>query len=469
MRPPRWPLLSFGWLVVTIVAHLSFAAAWAQEDKKTDDDKPADPDTGQSTIEETTLGILPNPFMDRGVKFAATYIGETLGNVTGGSKQGAVYDGRLNLAVDIDMERLVNARQLTFHANIFQIHGDGLSRSYLQNFMVVSGIEALPTTRLYEAWFEQKWDSVGSLKIGQLAADPEFFNTKYTEVFTNASLGWPAITSVVLPSGGPSPPLAALGARLSLNLGEDWSLQTAVFDGDAAGPGVGDPQQRNRYGLNFRINDPPLVLGQLQYAWNNKKGDEHLAGAFKIGGWHHSGAFADLRYGDDGRSMADPSSSGSPATLPGNYGVWAVFEQQLYRVPGDDDRGIGVFARAAYSPPDRSLLDLYADCGLEWIGPTDARPNDKVGMAIAYAHVSPRAQALDADFRRFYSPTWPRRTSETMITAAYQYEIKSGLSVQPNLQYIVRPGGGATDPLSTDAGQRLKNAAVVGLRAVIKF
>lgn len=148
MRARRRFVISVGWLAVAIAAHLSVATAWAQEDKKTDDDKPADPDTGQSTIEETTLGILPNPFMDRGVKFAATYIGETLGNVSGGSKQGAVYEGRLNLAVDIDMEKLVNAKQLTFHANIFQIHGDGLSRSYLQNFMVVSGIEALPTTLL---------------------------------------------------------------------------------------------------------------------------------------------------------------------------------------------------------------------------------------------------------------------------------------------------------------------------------
>jgi porin len=50
-------------------------AAIAQEDKKTDDDKPADPDTGESTIEEKTLGLLPNPFQKYGVKFAATYIG----------------------------------------------------------------------------------------------------------------------------------------------------------------------------------------------------------------------------------------------------------------------------------------------------------------------------------------------------------------------------------------------------------
>jgi hypothetical protein len=30
----------------------------------------------------------------------------------------------------------------------------------------------------------------------RLAADSEFFNTKYTDVFTNASMGWPAVTSL---------------------------------------------------------------------------------------------------------------------------------------------------------------------------------------------------------------------------------------------------------------------------------
>src|SRR6185436_9928491 len=46
----------------TLLAVVFFAAsAFAQEDKKTDDLKPADPDTGESTVEETTLGLLPQP------------------------------------------------------------------------------------------------------------------------------------------------------------------------------------------------------------------------------------------------------------------------------------------------------------------------------------------------------------------------------------------------------------------------
>jgi porin len=53
-------------------------SSFAENDKKTDDDKPADPYTGESTVEEKTLGLLPQPLQDHGIKFAATYIGEVL-------------------------------------------------------------------------------------------------------------------------------------------------------------------------------------------------------------------------------------------------------------------------------------------------------------------------------------------------------------------------------------------------------
>ena len=272
------------WLPILLISLLSAGSAATQEDKKTDDLKPADPDTGESTVEETTLGMLPNPLERWGIKFAATYIGEVLGNPSGGLKQGSVYEGRLNLAVDVDLEKLAGMRQLSFHANLFQIHGGGLSRGALLNFMDVSGIEALPSTRLYEMWFEQKWGTKLALRAGQLAADTEFMTAKYTDVFTNASLGWPVGLSLNMPSGGPSPPLAAVGARLRADVTDNLSLLGAVFDGDAAGPGPEDPQLRNRYGLNLRVNDPPLAIGEMQWLWNAKKGDPGLDGKFKLGG-----------------------------------------------------------------------------------------------------------------------------------------------------------------------------------------
>jgi porin len=455
--------------MVLSLLYLLCGAAVAQQDKKTDDLKPADPDTGESTVEERTLGLLPNPLKKQGIKFAITYIGEVLGNPTGGAKQGSVYEDRINFAVDADLEKLLDLRQVSFHANAFQIDGGGLTRGALLNFMGVSGIEAQPTTRLYEIWLEKKWGDKVALRAGQLAADTEFVNAKYTDVFTNASLGWPAGVSLNLPSGGPSPPLAAMGARLRADVTDNLTLLGAVFDGNAAGPGSGDPQLRDRYGVNFRVNDPPLALYEAQFQWHSKKGDPGLAGKFKLGGWRHFGSFTDERFDTAGLSLANPASTGMPATLAQDYGIYAVFEQKLLRVGKDADRGIGVFARATYSPPDRNLIDAYADTGIELVGLADKRPHDKFGVAAAYTHVSPRAQALDSDFRWVYGPAWPLRSSETVVTAVYQYEVRAGLTLQPNVQYIVHPGGGATDPTAAGRGRRLGDALVLGLRTVVKF
>src|ERR1700733_7106244 len=272
-------------------------SAFAQE---SNEDQPPDPDTGESTVAERTLDLLPNPYERLGIKFATTYISEVLGNPTGGFQQGATFEGRLNLAVDVDFNKRAGWKGLTAHANIFVIHGDGLSRTNLNNFFVVSGIEALPTVRLYEAYLEQKFfNDKWSIRAGQLAADSEFLASKYTDVFTNASLGWPAITSIDLPAGGPSPPLAAVGARLSAKLNDNFTLLGAILGGDSAGPGIGDPQQRNRYGLNFRVSDPPLVLGVMQFSWKNIAPNDDRAGALKNGGWHHFGTFSDLRFAAD--------------------------------------------------------------------------------------------------------------------------------------------------------------------------
>jgi len=66
-------------------------------------------------------------------------------------------------------------------------------------------------------------------------------------------------------------------------------------------------------------------------------------------------------------------------------------------------------------------------------------------------------------------PGWPIRRFEGLFTAVYQYEIRAGWTLQPNFQYIVQPGGGATNPFGTNPGKALRNAEVFGLRSVVKF
>jgi porin len=76
---------------------------------------------------------------------------------------------------------------------------------------------------------------------------------------------------------------------------------------------------------------------------------------------------------------------------------------------------------------------------------------------------------LDGDFQNAFGPAWPARSFEALLTAVYQYEVRGGWTVQPNFQYIVHPGGGATNPLGNNPAKVLRNAEVFGLRTVLKF
>ncbi len=240
-----------------------------------------------------------------------------------------------------------------------------------------------------------------------------------------------------------------MGARLRADVTDNLTLVGALFDGNAAGPGPDDPQLRDRYGVNFRVNDPPLFLSEAQFQWNSKKGDPGLDGKLKLGGWRHLGSFDDDRLDANGLSLANPATSGTPASHAGDYGLYAVFEQKLFRVNNDDDRGIGVFARASYSPPDRNLIDVYADGGVEFIGLADARPHDKFGLAVAYAHcvalgagagsrfpVLLRAMRGRCERRRAYSPP----STSTRCGAASRCNPMSSTSAIPAVARPIRPG-----------------------------
>jgi len=410
-----------------------------------------------------------------GVKYLFTYISDIQSNVSGGVRRGTIYDGRLEGMLDIDLEKFIGWQGGKVHFNGFAIHGHGLSRYYLDNILITSEIEALSTVRLSEFWYEHVFgDRAASIKVGQLAADLEFHTRNFGGPFVNGTFGWPEVATVNLPSGGPAYPFASPGVRVLIRPTanrEDVIFRAAVFDGDPAGPGPNDPQERNRFGTNFRLRDPPLIIGEGEFKYGSTKEGWLLPGIIKLGVWNHLGKFNDLRLSVEGLSTADPSSSGIPLRRRGEDGIYTVIEQMIYHVPGAEDpqTGISVFTRASGSPADRSLVDFYIDAGVNFNGVIPGRPNDSFGIAAAYAHISPNASLLDQEKAFFAGVPSPIRKYEALIEATYQWEIMTGWTMQPDFQYIFRPGGGIPDPNDPAGIRRIGNATVLGWRSTIKF
>lgn len=487
MRPVRFTSTS---VAVALLASLLGSPARAQmpEERKQDangsgpkeDEKPFIAPNGVQTPSIATslppeLGGavgLRQALADRGVQFGLNYIGEGLANVTGGVRPGSTYFGRLEATLDADLEKALGAKDLTFHANAFQIHGRGLSRFFIGNILPVSAIEATPSTRLFELWLERKaLNGKASVRLGQLGADQEFFTAYWDNIFINGTFGWPGITTLNLPSGGPAYPLAALGVRVKIDPTPNISLLAAVFDGDPAGPASPfqdvDPQRRNGAGLNFRLRDPPFVIAEAQGRYEIGG----VSGTAKIGAWRHFGRFNDQRLASDFLTIANPASAGTPLQRRGDYGIYGVIDQQIFRPPsGEPDKGVGFSIRASVSPQqDRNIISAYVDGGLNFTGMVPGRANDAFGFAGAYARFSRSIRRLDQDVDVLTGRPAPIRSAEAILEATYQAQVVDGFNVQPVMQYVIRPAGGVANPGDPLGVRPLRNAFMVGARTTIRY
>jgi porin len=251
----KQPLARFSLLVI-LACCLCCGPALARGGDHHDPTQPADEDKAPPSVAENLPPPLSEPAVARdalaarGFEFGLKYIGEVFSNTSGGLHRGTIYEGKLRFAVDADLYKAFGLAGLTFHANASQLHGHGIDQCNTGAIMPVSNIEATPTTRLFEMWVQQSLlDDKINVRLGQLGADQELMTRNWAKIFINNSFGWPALTIVDLPSGGPAFPLSNLGLRVTINPSDYLSLLAAVFNGDPAGPqgrfDSPDPQVRN--------------------------------------------------------------------------------------------------------------------------------------------------------------------------------------------------------------------------------
>jgi porin len=388
-----------------------------------------------------------------GIQLGGDEILEVLGNPNSGRKQGAVAEGRFELFANIDLQKTLGWSGAIFHANAYQIHGQGLSSHDLGNLLTVSNIEARPATGLFALWVQQSlFDDTVSLRIGQIAADDEFFVSQYAPLFINSTFGWPAILGVNLPDGGPAYPQARPGARARIALSPRLVLSAAIFSGDP---------RTDQTGFNFQFNGDVFVISELSYSMTMFE----LPGTMKLGSWIHSGHFDDQRYDPVHISVADPASSGIPASHRGDYGGYFVLDQLLWRKQGTSDAGLGGFVRLGGNPSDRNLIEFHADGGLTYAGPF-GRDNDTIGIGMSYEQVSATQRDLSLDYRRLTGTPLATPDFESALEISYQAQVASWWIVQPDLQWILHPGGHVVN-LSAPLADRSGNAVVLGLRTAV--
>src|SRR3984893_14246425 len=435
----RW-----AWTFAFAALYLGLAArcgspAWAQAHRS--EPAPASPPTTTLTGD---WGGLRSYLDNNGITFTFNYTNDFLANVRGGIGPGAVAIGVFQPQLDLDLQKLLGWEGGKFHTHGLLTHGPCYSPTYLGNILAVSNLEAGPVALLYSLWYEQNaFNDRLSVRAGLMSADSQFLQSKTAANFINNGISWPTFLAANLPAGGPAYPLPDPGIRVLIKPTDEVAFQAAVFSGDPSGRDGSNQILPLPTGTVFSFSGGAFFIAEASYLPNQSKDAKGLPGAYRLGAWYHtSSRFGDQRFDNTGLSLANPLSTGVPLDHTGNGGIYGVIDQMLYRVPGTDDQGLSGFFRAGGVPNDRNLISFYADGGLVYKGLIPRRPDDKTGLAAAYSRVGNNARGLDVDTGLFGNFFFPVRSGETMFELMYQAQLAPWWTLQPEMQYIVRPAGG---------------------------
>src|SRR6185437_11132831 len=152
---------------------------------------------------------------------------------------------------------------------------------------------------------------------------------------------------------------ASLGVRGQLKISDAVTALAGVYSGSPLPAGSDGSQLSNQSGVSFPLNGV-VAIAELQYALNggvdaDKPDPNGAARHIQDRRWYDSESFDDQQYDDMGLPLAGPLSDGTPATHHGNYSIYALADQMVWRTT-DGVRNVSAFVRPMFTTlQDRNL------------------------------------------------------------------------------------------------------------------
>jgi porin len=388
---------------------------------------------------------------NEGIKPTVLFISDPFVNASGGQRQGfSEYD---LLAVDFlfDTEKLLGWQGGDFHLGFANNSGTSLSQEYVgNNFPVQLADVASPNLRLtYLSYTQSLCNDELSVRFGRLTINSvygeEFAASQYFKAFTSVAFDLVPLGIFVNAPGAFGYPLTTWGARVKFEPTESFYAMLGCYDGD---PEVKDGDQ---HGVDFSLHGPAFIIGEVGYRRNYGKDAPGLPGNLKLGAYINGGSAAVL----------DAAPAGQPNETPqARYGFYVVGDQAIVRW-GDptDRRHLGVFGAFACAPDPRvDQLPYFFDAGLVAYGFVPSRPRDFLGFGVAYGSYSSHLRNAE-EIQALTNPTIGVQNWEMTLELTYGCTVRPGLLLQPDVQYLVNPGG----------NEAIANALAVGINVVVSF
>ena len=353
-------------------------------------------------------------------EFAAVNFTDVLGDVSGGLKRQA----RILDKADVTATWLGEDSGwpgLTLFVDGQVSDAANFSGAVVGDAQSISNLDGPAGVRLVSAWVARDFDGKGGVKAGVIDLNTEFDVQATAALFLNASFGiGPDFSQSGLngPSIYPSTGLGFVGWWLP---GDHWSVKAGVFEGTP-----GDPAHPGRTQFDVTSDEGALLVLEVR---------NHITPDFVLGAgtWRYTSAF----------DAIDPALG----RLYGNAGYYAIADGLLWSpadAEKDDKTGLSGWLRIGFADDRINTFESSYGGGLVYTAPF-GRMSDQAGLAFARVQFGDPARQAGA-----------LELAETTWEATYSFNVNEHLSLQPDIQYVISPGG---DPAIADA-------LVVGSRVV---
>lgn len=381
------------------------------------------------------IGGIRSKLADKGVEVTVEYKADVWSVVSGGTKRGNNYLDNLDIKFDLDNEKLLGLKGNKAFISFINNNGGKPNANRVGSTQGIDNIEtATNTAKLYEAWVEQSFfaDKL-SVLVGLHDLNTEFDVNEMTANFIKPVF---QVEQSFAQSGrnGPSVfPTTSVAGRIKFQPNEAGYISAAVFDGVP-----GNPSNPHGTHIDFEGNDGLLLVAEGGFSASGDKPDG-IPYMLALGAWRYTKKFDDL---------VDLDGNGNPIQQHVE-GAYFLSSCQFYRSK-ESGRTLGIFLNAGIADGDTAQTDWNYETGIVGSGWIPTRPDGEIGLGIAQAHNSSKYMR---------SVSGNANSNEYGLELYYRDSITNGISVQPDLQYVINP---STNPT-------LKNATIIGLRLDVNF
>lgn len=399
--------------------------------------------TGDWAGRRTTLENL-------GILLRAHFLTESAANPVGGKVQAARYTQQVDFGADIDLGRLLGLSGGGIQITLTDRVGRSLSADAIGNeFAVQELYGAGQNFRLAELKYQQ--DLLGNkitLGLGWSPVGDDFATIPILCVFQNTVLCGHA-NAMSTNSGAQNFPAAEWGAHITVHPVPQFYAATGVYQ---VNPDV--DEGNNGFDLSFRGTG---IFVPVEFGWLPGQNGWKLPGTYKFGAYYNSSPTPDVLTDVNGSSAG---FTGAPfAVRNGRWGTYAMADQMVYRPNRNSERGLRIGGLLGMGDAKTSEYSYFLAGGGVYQGIFPRRDNDFVSFSVAYVRTNPRLTAFQEDLHSTVPGAEGVQTFESIAEIDYNVQIAPWLSVRPNLQYVVNPGGTG----------KIHNALVLGLFTSVTF